>query len=422
MKKLNLKITTIAVASALTIIAPTQSFAWKIVYDPVNWLLNYSEVAGTWKLVYESFMQGLRQDATNTTIRAGNDLTTLQMEQDNALVQVDDARERRMYADQLTLEKDNALRPTIEKCVEITKVKTTFGGGGQQYMASGGSLSGIRNNTAPGPELARKVILAQMATREENTRTSLGGARAIIEGKQSLGTCEGTNPINGCTGEGSHPGADRNVLSWFGNVDKNQVRNGSVTVNGEGKKTSLAIANFSLDGKGVAIAATNAANLVGVLPTKLTHEQAKKAPIYQSMWETFMNRQSAVSVAATNVSDWRTSQSLDGAMSSVWNGKYKSLYQQYFPNLQAPANPSQIDFLKVITMDMYAKSSTEFETTDPATQAAINTSINNLLVMRQLEKQDVTNTLLASILAQQLNPLDTKIMENERMKVAADKN
>lgn len=364
---------------------------------------------------------GLRTDmkqllsGLNSTLQSGNNLANLQLKQQEMYQQTTDARFRRALGDMRTIDEDLNQMPTVEKCIEATRGRAMFGGGG------GGSSGSPRTATAVGAAGAIAGVGQQFVVQQEVTRTQNAAVQQIVRGKSNLGTCVGTMKINGCSGDGTHPGADADVISWFANVDTTKAKNvPTVNAGSEGQTKVLTVANLSVDKKGVDIGASVLQRIIGIMPEKLTADQAKEASSYQAMWEIIKARASSITAAVANINGWRAAAPLNPTMQAYWSANADK-YEAYFPDFARPTEPSQYELLRLMTMDMNEKASKVGEDTDPAALSAKALALQNILLLKSLEKQDYTLALLAAQLGQQLNPVDREVMNQERQRFASDK-
>lgn len=396
-KTLKLKILSLAVVGTLAIssVNINTSRAQMIVFDPANagqWIADFAVQMATW---YQEIEAYLRQDAQSTYDKITNDLLKLQMSQDVANVEEDDARERRMQGDILSMQNDIRLMPTPEACAEAA---IPFNAALSVPRGRGGT----RGNPAPGPVAAINAIILENEYRNENTRTAFGAAQFITDGKDKLGTCEGTNTRNGCSGDGTLPGADKNSEVFFGALEKS-----GASVTGEGNKQTLKKSNNSMDGTQVDIASKAAANIVGFRPNNLTKKQkeSKNADIYQAKLEIIQARQSLISSTYADITAMRTAADFGSPdAKSKWEMNLKPIYQQAFKNYKAPEMPSFIDFTSADIMYDLSKLPNS-DSPDATLATAKGTNRNNLLMLELIKKQDRTNALLAALLAQQLDPV-----------------
>lgn len=388
-------------------------------------LLGLSGISTVTHAAWEVNDAGLRTDmkqllsGINNTLESGNNLSNLQLKQQEMNQQIGDARFRRALGDMRTIDDDLAYMPTAEKCVEVTRARGIFGRGPSGGGSSGGSP---RSSTAVGAAGAMSSIGQQFNIQQEVTRTQNAAVQQIVKNKSSLGTCVGTMQINGCSGDGTHPGADTNMISLFANVDTTQAKNvPTVNAGSDGQTKVLTPANVSIDAKGVKIATSLMQRLIGFLPEKLTNEQAKEASSYQAMWEIINARSSIVSLASANILGWRASGPISGNLKTYWDAK-SSQYETYFPDFKRPEEPSQYELLRLMTMDMNEEAMKSGEDNSPAAIAARALTLNNILTLKSLEKQDYIMALLATQVGHQLNPIDRTLMQQERQRFSSDKN
>ncbi len=349
----------------------------------------------------------------------GNNLTKTQIEQSSTYQQTTDARERRAIADTEIINKDMAAMPTIQKCAEVTRAQSVFGGGGSSGGGSGGGSP--RSSTAPGGAGAQADVGKQIALQQINTKTKVGAVKQVLEGKSGLGTCVGTMKIDGCGGDGTHPGADRDAMSIYFNVDTTKAKNVETVSGGSAGSTKiLTPANVSLDGKGIKIASNFISKLVGFMPESLSEAQAKEAGPYQAMWEIFQTRSSFVKASLTNVLGWRTAKVLSPEAKSYWASK-SSKYSTYFPDYNAPVGePSELEFLRLLVQETNEEAMKNGED-DIIAIGAKSAALNNVLMVKSLEKQDFIIGLLAASLSAQINPVDKQVMETEKEKYSQSK-
>lgn len=360
---------------------------------------------------------GLRTDmqkllsGLNSTIEAGNNLTNLQLKQNEMYQQTTDARFRRALGDMKTIDDDISYMPSIQKCVEMTRARAAFGGGN----------GGNRTATAVGSAGAMATVGQQFAVQQELTRTKNAAVAKIIQGKNELGTCVGTIKINGCSADGTHPGADADVISLIANVDTTKAKNvPTISAGSEGQTKVLTAANVSIDKKGLDISSSVVQRLIGIMPEKLTANQAKEASSYQAMWEILKTRASSVSLAVGNVTGWRAATPLNSYMQKYWD-ENASKYSSYFPDFAKPTEPSQYELLRLMTMDMNEKASKAGQDDSVESLTARGIALNNILTLKSLEKQDYIMILLATQLGNDINPINRNSMEAERNRFSSDK-
>lgn len=385
--------------SAITIatFSTISQAAWEVKDDGAIGALN------TMRAEIKQLFSGL-----NSTVEAGNSLTNLQLKQEGIYQQTTDARFRRAMGDMKTIDDDLSAMPTLQKCVEVTRGRAVFGG-----ISGGGGGGG--SATAPGQRGAREMVSKNEVERKENTRTKVAAMESILAGKQNTGTCVGTMKILGCSGDGKFPGGDYEAISIFANVDTTQATGVESVSNSEGTTKVLKPANFSITTEGSKVSAQFIQNMMGPLPEKLTSKQAAEAPVYQALWTVFNNRVSSGTLALKNVFGWRTAEPLTGLSAKFWADS-QAKYKEYFPGMTYPKEPSEYEMLKFVTQKEMDKALESGEDKSPEAITARASALNNILAMKQLEKQDYIMTLLAAQLAHSVNPINSALMESERAK------
>lgn len=108
---------------------------------------------------------------------------------------------------------------------------------------------GNRTATAVGSAGAMATV-GQQSLFNKNLLVLKRCCSKIIQGKNELGTCVGTIKINGCSADGTHPGADADV-TLIANVDTTSKNVPTISAGSEGQTKVLTAANVSIDKKGL---------------------------------------------------------------------------------------------------------------------------------------------------------------------------
>lgn len=410
-KAIVLAISTFSVLSFVPTIANAQSgaMAWSVYDSTVD-----QTIKDKFDDKFKELNSNLKQwySGLNETIKKVIDMGNVQVEQQATYQQTTDARARRAAADLRTMEDDETARPTLQKCVEVGRTSTRGGGGG---VGSSGVSSSA---TAPGASGAAIAAAQTAAQQVETTRTTSSRLNQVLGGKTNLGTCVGTMKINGCGADGTHPGGDTDALSLYANVDTTKAKNvKSITVGNEGTTKVLSAANLSLDTKGVNVANSTMTHTIGMMPEKLTAQQATEASGYQAAWEVVKARSSFITAGLSNVIGWRTAM---GKVPADW-GAISGRYQEFFPEYATPTEPSYLEYMRLTAALENEKAMLNGTDTDPQAIAARAATLHNILLIRSMEKQDQVIGLLAAQLGQSINPVDRVRMENERQSFNSDK-
>lgn len=320
------------------------------------------------------------------------------------------ALERKRMAEQMQVQDKKDRIPDSESCSEVT-------------FANG------RGAAAAATAVIGKALDINQSERIRGAKPESNQEILTRLQRQSKGYCQKADIVNGtdsCSGIGEMPGADVMVNSIFNGATGEQEQS-----------------NRSFDKKQVQAAKDFVSTIVGIVPPKLTKEQEKTQPgqTYQSMKNIFDGR---LSVAVNPMNDIIGRNTIStglkqGAALGTWVGDAKqawpqneTLWKKMFPGEKFPDEaPSEWDLLRFDVFSRYADASdkdswqakvSSFSEKDSLHEMARMMALQLRLQMLGLQYQEKTNTLLSTLLIQQLTPVNYDAMEDMRQKAVAGNN
>lgn len=323
---------------------------------------------------------------------------------------MNNALERKRMADQMQVEDKKARMPDSESCSEVT-------------------FANSRGAAAAATTVIGKALDINQSERIRAAKPESNQQILARLGRADKGYCQTADSANGtdnCSGVGDLAGADVMVNSIFHGA--------------AGEKQQ---SNRSFDKNQVQAAKDFVNNIVGIVPAKLTKAQENTQPgqSYQSMKNVFDSR---VSVAVTPFNDiiGRSTVSTgikQGDALGTWVGDAKqawpnneTLWKKVFPGEPFPTEaPSEWDLLRFDVFSRYADASDEnswqakvsaFDEKSSLHEMARMMALQLRLNVLGLEYQEKTNTLLSTLLVQQLSPVNTEQMEALRQRAVGGNN
>lgn len=388
MKK-NIFKTTIIV-TLLGISGSISNAQWAVtnVNDAVYYPLYFAPTTGLFTRAVGLMISGLKGSVDS--VKSTQDIMIKQ--QDN-MEYAQDLRSRMALGQADIARRDFEQLPTLKQCIEMSKNQTA---GASVSAAMGGAGSG--GNARAGTQVNRERNIKDVATAQA----------AILENKAALGTCstvDASAGIGGCGGPGPLAGADTKIHGLLSNV--------------EGARAGMDFANFSMGANAYTAALKNANDsTMYAAPGLPDPAQLRMNPAYKAAYDTVMNKLSAARDALIEQAKvTRGGTPPAGSMAEkVWSDS-RAQYQQMFPTLVYPNNPSLFEMLNFAVHKEYIGVNPEVK--DPvelAIKLNQQVAVSNMIAWQSYKQQQLQTILLGHLLTQQTTPANLQAVNAELAK------
>lgn len=387
----------LATATAIAALAGTNANAqWAVVN------MNDEVYFGNMGVV-TSELRNIKRAIDASTVRVmgavnkGSSATDVARQQDYQAIQLNDMRNRAAIGQANVANNIAQGMPDLEACAVIT------------------SRMGFGMNTDSAGGAANRSGAKPAASRTEDAKSNLNKMAAIVntEDKVASGTCSADDvkyKICKTTGDyGGHDGKDGKGVIPPSDANANAIM-GNTSKAAKGGKVELPMANKTLAPEGVAVGnkyITNA--IIDAKPNNLTDKQKQmpEAKEYYAVKQTADIRVNAATTALENIMAKRVPlKDLSTSSNEDWkNANYTQITGMEKP----PGNPSLDDYMHVKAFgELFGMLGSK----PPSGQDALLQNINKQLALtnaylaRQVEQQEITNSLLSHLLMQELKPVD----------------
>lgn len=382
MKK-NKKLVLLGIIGSLSIISAQAQFAVTNVNDSIYW-----GPTGIQTRVFANMLS-----IVDGNMQAQNATQQVQISQQDHNMAVQDSRQRRSAGLAEIAKQDDALRPTIQQCIEITA-------NSYKYGAVDNIFRGTRNR---GPDGKFKSIDEAAL----DIKNAAGAQEAVLTDMVALGTCSAEfGKAAGCNGPGDFARADMNSQSLM--------------VNMQGAAQGRDYANWSLNTKGVEVGLKYIKDVtLGQTARLPSPTQLAKNPAYLAMYKGVMAKLIAAQTTLNGILNFSAGTTLIGTPAAIW-GTAKAQYTSIFgSNVQFPTNPSSFEVLNFTVFRDYMIPK---PTRDPIEISMDNNrllAVNNYLLLQQFKAQQNTNVLLSHLLVQAVTPINKDAVDAEYNKTVS---
>lgn len=344
---------------------------------------------------YQTKMFGALNTVLDGNMQAQNETQRIMIAQQNGNMAVQDSRQRRTIGLAEIAKQDDALRPTIAQCVEVTA--NTYKYGAVSNIFNGGRRSGNKS-PAGAPFSYDDAALA--------ITNSAANQVLMLKTMKDLGTCspEYGNAAN-CGGSvGEYAKADTTSLS--------------IKANMKGAATGRDYANWSLDAKGIEVGKKYIKDAtLNQAPRFPSKEQLEKNPGYLTTYNGIITKLKAAQDALTDILNFTSGTQLIGTPLAIWNAG-KADYQSIFGSAP-PTNPSSFEVINFTVYKDYMipkTGQTDLELNQDRNRLL---AVNNYLLLQQFKTQQNTNILLSHLLVQTTTPMNKDAADAEYNKTVA---
>lgn len=403
LKNFTKKISPIGLAITLTFSFSMSAYAQTFVQDNVLINVVKGSITGATTSI-NTTLTTLLLDVKNA-INATRITQDLQMQNDNANIANADARMRSALGQAEIAKKDMEAMPTLEQCVELT---------GAIGRSSGGGSS----------QIAGHKIFKDGDKRAKSAYSTANTLANVVATRDSDKACD-QNDVNNsafCKTVGDFAGASKNSNSLDTNLSVSQSKN---VVNGQ----KVQGANYTIPREGQPATISFIENtFIPRPPVNLKPEEFKANPTYKVLYDIVDGRLSVIRNAMGNIAKIRFENvTPNSAFSTYWAG-VKSHYNEVFPNLTAPVNPSEYELLNLAVNRDYSYYNSfgsdlgTIKAEDAMKMMARTLTYTNEIALLQLNRTEDNNKLLALIASHMMMPITESQLSAESSNARTNKN